>query len=123
MADYIPVFKPGTDVTFTAGAAVVGGRLVALSAAETVIETSASTAAWMGVASQDAASGAKVAVTSGGVQELIVSAAVTVGDVLVPAAAGRVAPIGAGTNYAHVVGVALTAQSTAGQTCRAKLAR
>lgn len=123
MGDYIPVFKPGTDVTYTAGAAIVGGRLVALSAAETVTETSASTAAWMGVAKQDAASGSKVAVTSGGVQELIVDSAVAVGDVLVPAANGRVAPIGAGTNYAHVVGVAQTAQSTAGQTCRAKMAR
>ncbi|QJY46662.1 capsid cement protein [Pseudonocardia broussonetiae] len=123
MADYIPVFKPGTDVTFTAGAAITGGRLVALSAAETVIETSATTAAWMGAAVQDAASGAMVGVTSGGVQELIVNAAVAVGDILVPAANGRVTPIAAGTNYAHVVGIATTAQSTAGQTCRVKMAR
>lgn len=123
MADYIPVFKPGEDLTMTAGATIVGGRLVAVSAANTVTETSAATAAWLGVATQDAASGARVGVTSGGVQELIVNAAVAVGDVLIPAATGRVAPIGAGTNYAQVVGIALTAQSTAGQTCRARLVR
>lgn len=123
MADHVPVFAPGNEITVTAGAAIVGGRLVALSAANTVTETSAATAAWLGVAMQDAASGARVAVGSGGVHELIVNAAVAVGDVLIPAANGRVAPIGAGTNYAQVVGVAMTAQSTAGQTCRAKLVR
>lgn len=123
MADYIPVFKPGQDITLTAGAAIVGGRLVGLSAANTVIETAASTAAWVGVAVQDAASGAKVGVTSGGVQEIVASAAVAVGDVLVPAATGRVAPIGAGTNYAHVVGVAMTAAGAGGTAVRVKMAR
>lgn len=123
MGDYIPVFKPGQDVTMTAGAAIVGGELVYVSAANAVQKTSASTAAWLGVATTDAASGAKVGITSGGVQELIASAAIAVGDVLVPAANGRVAPIGAGTNYAHVVGIALAAQATAGQKVRAKMAR
>jgi hypothetical protein len=123
MADYIPVFKPGQDITLTAGAAIVGGELVAVSGANTVTKTSAATGAWLGVATQDAASGAKVGVTSGGVQELIASAAIAVGDVLVPAANGRVAPIGAGTNYSQVVGVALTAQGTAGQKARVKMAR
>ena len=123
MADYIPVFKPGQDITLTAGAAIVGGRLVAASAANTVTETSASTAAWVGVAVQDAASGAKVGVTSGGVQEIVASAAIAVGDVLVPAATGRVAPIGGGTNYAHVVGIALTAAGAGGTAVRVKMAR
>lgn len=123
MTDYIPVFKPGTDLTMTAGAAITSGRLVALSAANTAQETSGATDKWLGVATTDAASGAKVGVTSGGVQEIAVNAAVAAGDVLIPAASGRVAPIGAGTNYAQVVGVALTAQGTAGQTCRVKMAR
>lgn len=123
MADYIPVFKPGEDLTMTAGGAIVGGRLVVLSAANTVVEASAASDKWLGVATMDAASGTKVGVTSGGVQEVTVNAAVAVGDVLIPAASGRVTPIAAGTNYAQVVGIALTAQGTAGQTCRVRFVR
>lgn len=123
MADYVPVFKPGEDITMTAGAAIVGGRLVVVSAANTVIESSAASDKWLGVATMDAASGAKVGITSGGVQEVAVNAAVAVGDVLIPAASGRVTPIAAGTNYAQVVGIALTAQGTAGQTCRVRFVR
>lgn len=123
MADYVPVFKPGEDLTMTAGAAITGGELVYVSAANTVQKTSAATAAWLGVATTDAASGAKVGVTSGGVQEVMVNAAVAVGDVLIPAASGRVTPIAAGTTYSQVVGIALTAQSTAGQTCRVRFVR
>ena len=123
MADYIPVFKPGHDVTMTAGAAITGGELVAVSAANTVVKTAGASAAWLGVATQDAESGAKVGVTSGGVQDLTVAAAVAAGDVLISAAAGRVTPIAAGTTYSQVVGVALTAQGTAGQTARVKMAR
>lgn len=122
MADYIPVFKPGEDLTMTAAAGITGGRLVYVSAANTVQETAAATAAWLGVATTDAASGAKVAVTSGGVQEVTASGAVAVGDVLVPAAAGRVAAIGAGTNYAQVVGIALTAAADGAQ-LRARFVR
>lgn len=109
MADYVPVFKPGEDLTMTAAAAITGGQLVYVSAANSVTPTAAATAAWLGVATTDAESGAKVGVTSGGVQEVTASGAVAVGDVLIPAASGRVAAIGAGTNYAQVVGIALTA--------------
>lgn len=123
MGDYVPVFKPGEDITLTAGAAITGGQLVALSAANTVVPTSAATGAWIGVAAQDAASGEKVAITAGGVQEPLVGSAVVVGDRLIPAASGRVVPIGAGTDYSQVVGIALTAQSTAGQPVRARFVR
>lgn len=122
MADHIPVFKPGCDVTLTAGAAITGGELVYVSASNTVLKTAAATAAWIGVATTDAASGAKVGITSGGVQEVTASGAVAVGDVLIPAATGRVAAIGAGTNYAQVVGVALTAAADGAKT-RVKFAR
>lgn len=108
MADYVSVFAPGDDITVTASAAVAAGQLVAVSGPKAVAPTSASTAAWLGVATTDAASGALLGVTSGGVQELTASAGVTAGDVVVAAADGEVAAIGAGTNYAHVVGVALT---------------
>lgn len=124
MADYIPIFAPGDNVTFTVGAtAVVAGNLVALSAANTVIPTTASTAAWMGVATTDGAIGAKVGVTSGGVQELVASAAIAVGANVIPAAAGKVATIGAETIYPRVVGVAVTAAAADGDKIRVKMAR
>lgn len=122
MAESIPVFKPGQDITLTASAAITGGRLVAVSGAGTVAETSAATAAWLGVATTDAASGAKVGVTSGGVHEVTANATVAAGDVLIPAANGRVTPIGAGTNYAQVVGVALTGGAS-GAAVRVKFTR
>lgn len=123
MADYIPIFAPGADITLSAGAAITAGELVSTSAANTVVKTPGATAQWVGVATTDAASGAKVGVTSGGVQELTASAAVALTDVLIPAANGRVAPIGAGTNYAQVVGIPLTTAAGAGDKIRVKMAR
>jgi mannitol-specific phosphotransferase system IIBC component len=117
MADYVPVFKPGQDITLTAGSAITGGQLVTLSAANTVIPAAGTSAVWIGVARQDAASGASVVVSLGGVQEVIVAAAVVAGDVVMPAATGRVTPL-TGTTYTQVVGIALTAQASAGSTCR-----
>jgi hypothetical protein len=117
MADYVPVFKPGQDITLTAGSAITGGQMVTISAASTVIPAAGASAVWVGVARQDAASGASVVVATGGVQEVIVNAAVAVGDVVMTAATGRVTPL-TGTTYTQVVGVALTAQATAGQTAR-----
>jgi hypothetical protein len=123
MADYVPIFKPGTDITQMVGAtAVVAGNLVALSAANTVIPTTAATAAWLGVATTDAAIGAKVGVTSGGVQELVASAAIAVGALVVAAAAGKVATIGAGT-FDQVVGLAMTAAAANNDKIRVKMAR
>lgn len=113
MADYVSVFKPGEDLTMTAAATITGGQLVYVSAANSVTPTAGATAAWLGVATTDAANGAKVGITSGGVQEVTASGAVAVGDVLIPAAAGKVAAIGGGTNYAQVVGIALTAAADA----------
>lgn len=123
MADYVPVFKPGEDITQTAADDIVGGRLVRVVGNNSVQETSAATGGWLGIAAQDAKAGERVLVTSGGVQEPIVNGAVVAGDVLVAAANGRVAAIGSVTDYSQVVGVALTAQPTAGQTVRARFAR
>lgn len=123
MAEYVPVFEPTTRVTKTAGAAITGGELVEVSAAQTVVKTAGATADWLGIATTDAASGAKVGIVSGSEQELVAGAAIAVGDTLIPAANGRVAPIGAGTNYAQVVGVALTAAGSAGTAVRVQMAR
>lgn len=132
MADYVPIFEPGDDVTQTVGAtAVVGGNLVEISAANTVIPTTGIVSDWLGVATTDAAIGAKVGITSGGVQELTAAAAIAVGDLVVPAASGRVSPLAAVTtptpadvtNTRAIVGIALTAAAGAGNTCHVKMER
>lgn len=123
MADYVPIFKPGEDITLTVGAtAVVAGNLVTLSAANTVIPTTGATAAWMGVATTDGAVGSKVGITSGGVQELVASAAIAVGAMVIPAAAGKIATVGAGT-FGQNVGVAMTAAAADGDKVHVKMAR
>jgi predicted RecA/RadA family phage recombinase len=123
MADYVPIFKPGTDITQTVGAtAVVGGNLVMLSAANTVIPTTGATAAWLGVATTDGAVGGKVGVTSGGVQELVASGAIAVGAMVMADAAGKVQTIGAGT-FGQNVGVAMTAAAANNDKIHVKMVR
>jgi ABC-type Fe3+ transport system substrate-binding protein len=123
MADYVPIFKPGTDITQTVGATpVVGGNLVMLSAANTVIPTTGATAAWLGVATTDAAVGAKVGITSGGVQELVANGAIAVGAMVMAAAGGKVQPIGAGT-FGQNVGVAMTAAAADNDKIHVKMNR
>ena len=107
MPDYIENFDEGTDVTLTAATAVVGGQLVGVTADNAVAPTSGASAAWVGIASTDAAAGARVNVVSGGVQSPVASGAIAAGDPVMPAAAGQVATL-TGTNYAQQVGLALT---------------
>jgi predicted RecA/RadA family phage recombinase len=123
MGDYTPLFKPGEDITMTAGADILGGDLVYVSASRTVQKTAGAVDDWLGIARYDAKAGEQVTITSGGVQELAVAAAVVPGDVIIPAASGRGTPIAAGTNYAQVVGIALTGQSTVGQTAYVRFVR
>lgn len=122
MADYVAPFAPGHDITRTASAAITGGQLVVVSGNDTVAPSAAANAAWLGVATTDAASGARIGVTSGGVQELTASGAIAAGAPVVAAAAGAVAALGAGTNYAQVVGIALAAAADAAKV-RVKFAR
>ncbi|WP_378735510.1 capsid cement protein [Nocardia brasiliensis] len=121
MADYAPIFKPGEAITRTTSAAVTGGQLLIVSGNDTVAPSSAASAAWLGVAAHDAASGDQVTVLRGGVQELAASGAIAAGAAVIPAAAGAVAAIGAETNYSFVVGVALSA--AAGGRVRVALSR
>lgn len=108
-SDYVPLFLDGGEPTFTAGTAITGGQLVYISADNTVSPTTAATAAWIGVAAQTVPAGATVAVYTEGIHLLAASGAIAAGDVVVPAAAGAVATIGADTVYTHAVGVALAA--------------
>ncbi len=110
-SDYVPLFLPGDELTFTAGAAITAGQLVYLSAANTVSPTTTNTSAWIGVAAQTVASGATVSVYTEGVHVLAASGAIAAGAVVVAAAAGAVATIASDTVYTDGVGVALTAAS------------
>lgn len=63
MADFVPVFMPGTAQTLGAGGAITGGDLVTLSAASTVVKASAlASTSYIGVAGHDATTGTKVTV-------------------------------------------------------------
>ena len=108
MADYLPKFKPGAAVTFTASADVVGGRLVALTGNRTVGPAGADAATVLGVAGFDALSGESVTVylRPTGVHPLVASGAIVAGAKVISAAAGKVATVGAGTN---TIGIALEA--------------
>ena len=108
MADYLPKFKPGEAVTFTASAAVTGGRLVVATGDRTVGPAGADSAAVIGVAAFDAASGESVTVftRAGGIQRLTASAAIAAGAQVISAANGKIATVGAGANP---IGIALVA--------------
>lgn len=113
MADYSPLFAPGEAFTKQASATITGGQLVNVSGSGTVAPTGAATSPAVGVAARDAASGDKVLIRTGGVQRIVAAGAVTAGDFLVPASAGRVATQAAGTADNRVVGIALTTAADA----------
>ena len=112
MADYLPKFKPGQSVTFTASADVTGGRLVAVTGNRTVGPAGADSAAVVGVAGFDAKAGERVTVftRAGGVHRLTASAAIAAGVKVSSAADGKIQTIGATTNP---VGLALEAATAA----------
>lgn len=113
MTDYLPKFKPGHAVTRIASAAITGGQVVVVSGSGTVAPSAAANAAWLGVAAHDAAIGQEVTVFKGGVQRPLASAAITAGDIVVTAAAGRVAT-NAAPGAGQQVGIAMTTQAAAG---------
>ncbi|WP_040284385.1 capsid cement protein [Tessaracoccus massiliensis] len=105
MADYLPKFKPGATVTFTAATEIEGGQAVEITGDRTVGPTSANSATYIGVAGHGALPHAKVTVhTPGQVQQLLAAAPITAGDLLSAADEGQVAPRSEGP----IVGLALT---------------
>lgn len=109
MAEYLPLYAPGKAITRAASAAITGGQLVVVSGSGTVAPASAGTASWVGVASNDCASGDNVTVYAGGVQRVIAATGgVTAGQLVEPAAGGTVASHTNGTNDVYVVGLALS---------------
>jgi predicted RecA/RadA family phage recombinase len=80
--------KPGTNMTFTAGAAITGGNLVYVSAGMTVLKTAIlNEPRAIGVALYNAVSGDALTVATKGVWPLVAAGAITFGDCVVPAAA------------------------------------
>lgn len=115
MADYTPFYDGGCDPwTATTSAAVVGGQVLAVSGSGTVAPAVTGTGAVaVGVAANDAASGAKVSVwpLEGCIHELVATAALTQGTgVIVDAVAGQVATATIATAAAAgtLIGTALT---------------
>ncbi len=109
---YSPVYLPADRLTYTAGAAITGGQVVYLSAANTVTPTAGANAAWEGVAAHDAASGTSVVVYTEGVHTVAAVGAIAAGALVCSDAAGAVADFAAGTNYAQVIGTAKSAAAS-----------
>lgn len=111
MGDYLPKFKPGRAIPQVAAATIVGGNMVNVDG--TVAGAGSTT--WLGVASQDAASGQDVGVYTGGTQYLTAAGAISQGAYVKCAAAGQVTTATVGTDsQAAIVGLAIQAASGAG---------
>lgn len=116
VADYTPIFAGGAKPrSYTAGGTITGGQVVVLSAANTVIASAGVSIAAVGVAGQDAASGAAVTVWpfAGVTHEVVASAAIAAGAVVTSAAAGQVVGAAAQTGT-ELIGVAATAAGAGG---------
>lgn len=91
MAEVLPVYKPGQAVSMTASTAVTGGQLVEISGPNAVAAAAAASKKVFGQAAFDAKAGERVTVHRGGVLRCTASGAVVAGDLVVTAAAGKVA--------------------------------
>lgn len=108
MADYLPLYKPGQSLPYTASATITGGQLVEVTGSGTVGPAGAASLKVVGVAAFDAVSGDRLTIHTGGVQRVLAATGgVTAGDVVSAGAAGTVAPIGAGA-FGTKIGIALT---------------
>ena len=122
MSDYSPVYSGGAlPITLTAGATITGGQVVFVSGVSTVTPTAGANGAAVGVAAQDAASGAQVGVwpLCNVMHETVTPAGVTAGNALTSSTSGGVdsgtlATIAAAGTF---LGTAVTT-ATAGNKCR-----
>jgi predicted RecA/RadA family phage recombinase len=118
--DYLPKFKPGAAITRTASGTVTAGQLVTVAGAVAVADS----VTWLGVASRSVTTGQTMGVYTECVQRLTASAAITAGDRVKCAAAGKIATLTAGTDaYDRLVGIALEAASVDGDIIAVKMAR
>jgi predicted RecA/RadA family phage recombinase len=118
--DYLPKFKPGQAITWTATGTVTPGLLV--NVAGTLAGANDTT--WLGVADRDAVSGQQFGVYMEGVQRLTAAAAISAGARVKCAASGQVTTLTAGTDaYDTLVGIALEAAAGSGSVFAVKLLR
>jgi len=120
MADYTPVFNPGTSYTSTASVAITGGQLLMVTGVDTVGPAAAASVAYVGVAAHDAAVGARVTVHSGvgQIHRTTSTGAITAGQQVQCGAAGVVAVLGGTPAAGQDIGVALDTAS--GNLCKWK---
>lgn len=99
MGDYLPLYRPGSTVTFGVTTAVTGGTPVEVGSADrSVAPAAAASAKVVGVAGHDAAIGDKVTVEIGKpIHVLTASGAVTRGQRLETAGSGKVRTLASGT--------------------------
>lgn len=105
--DYSPIYADGDAITRTTSAAVSAGNVLIVSGSDTVSKSEGVSAAYLGVAAFDAASGAEVTVLSEGVHQLAASGTINAGDLVTTAASGAVAAF-SGTTYSTIIGIALS---------------
>lgn len=108
MAEYIPLFDDGDEITRTTSGVVTAGQALIVSGDDTVAASTAASAAFLGIAAFDAASGADVTVHLGKIHELASTGAIAAGDPVTTATAGTVAAF-SGTTYSTIIGKALKA--------------
>ena len=103
----ITIVMPQGPTTSATSAAVTGGQLLEVTGDNTVGPAGAASLKVVGQALHDAASGASVTYDCDGpIREAVASGAIAAGDLLITAAAGKLA---AGTTANAVRGVALAA--------------
>lgn len=122
MAEYLPLYKPGQEITRAASATITGGQLVIVSGSGTVGPGTAATHLWLGVAAFDAVNGDNLTVYTGGVQRILATGTVTAGQLVEAATGGTVATHTNGTNDFNVVGLALST-ATAGNLVEVQMDR
>ena len=108
MADHVPHYVSLPAISFAATGTIIGGRLVENTGNMTVAAAGAASIKVQGVAARDTISGASLPVYVDGVHDLTATGAIAAGDIVVAAANGTVAPIGAGA-FGAKVGRALEA--------------
>ncbi len=118
MGSYLPKHLPGDTITTRASAAVTGGQRVAVSGNGTVATATAATKAkYVGVAAMDAAANADLTIYGrGAVHISLADGAITAGDQITSANAGKVSAAAAAAtdtagdinNARAVDGIALT---------------
>jgi len=119
-----PLHSDNFIVNFKAGGTISIGNAVKLSAAWTVVPTSAVTDQLIGIALTNAASGEPVAILCRGVIDAVASGAISAGSYIGASTNGKVAALTVANAYSNglvIKGIALSAASQDGDTIQVLL--